>query len=315
MSDLITLGEALAVLASTRPQPLQHAAHLDLRVAGAEMTVAIGNRRLGGTSTWMGRVATDALGERIVACLRSEGVDIESVVRDETHQTGLLLREQRTADTSRVIYYRSHSPGRYLTSADVDCEAVARARMLHVSGVTVALSDTASEAVFAAVEVAREAQVPVSLDCNYRANLWTEAEAGVALRALARQCTIVFASESELTLLTSPAGIPDMLDSAAAECGAPHMVATLGGRGAMSRADGVHYSARPRTITQVDPIGAGDSFVAGYLNAHLRGLDPDACLDVANACGAISASSYGDYEGAPTWQELASVFEGPDVLR
>lgn len=71
-----------------------------------------------------------------------------------------------------------------------------------------------------------------------------------------------------------------MLDSAAGEGRAPHVVATLGGRGAMSRADGVHFIAGPRTITQVDPIGAGDSFVAGYLNAHLRGLDPDACFDV-----------------------------------
>lgn len=315
MSDLVTIGEALAVLASPRAEPLRHATNLTLRIAGAEMTVAIGNQRLGGTSTWMGRVSTDALGDRIIACLRAEAVDVSSVVRDEDHHTALLLRDQRTSDKSRAFYYRMDSPGRHLTVADVDRDAVATARILHITGVTAALSDSAHEAICAAVEVAREAQVPVSLDCNYRAQLWSEADAAAALQALARQCTFVFASHSELSLLTSQSDVPTMLRSLAAESGASHVVATMGAYGATSIAHGVLHRVEPRTVTQTDPVGAGDSFVAGYLNAHLRDLAPEMCLDVANACGAITASSVGDFEGSPTRDELARLLDGPDIAR
>ncbi len=313
MPSLVTFGEALAVLASPRPGPLRHVTTLDVRVAGSELNVAIGFARLGGEAHWFGRVSTDELGERTLGVLRSENVDVSGVVRDP-RPTGLLLREQRTSDRVRVSYYRDGSPGRRLTAHDLDLHAIKRAGVLHVTGITVALSETSAEAVDAAIAHAKSANVPISLDCNYRRALWSQEEAAHRLNVLAARCDIVFGTPDELALVS---GQPEVEASlrAIAGIGPTHVVAKLGRAGALSLVDGSHQHATGIQVAAVDPIGAGDAFVAGYLTEYLGGAPANACLDVANRCGAICAATLGDYEGTPTKVDLEDLFAVEDVRR
>src|SRR6185503_17824997 len=118
-----------------------------LSVCGAEATVAIGIRRLGIPAAYIGRVGDDAFGRMSIEALRGEGVDVSSVTVDPAAPTGLLLRTRRTADRDVVDYWRAGSAGSRLCPEDVDPDVVAAADLLHVTGITPALSDTAAAAI------------------------------------------------------------------------------------------------------------------------------------------------------------------------
>jgi hypothetical protein len=191
----------MALLTTAEVGRLRHASALTLGVAGAESNVAIGARRLGCPAAWVGRVGDDELGELVVSRIRAEGVDVEGVVRDPEAPTSLMLKERRTADMVRVLYYRRHGPGSRLRPDDLDPAQVAAAGVLHVTGITPALSDSARATVDHAVELARAAGVPVSFDLNYRSALWPPDRAAAVCRDLAARADIVFAGDDEAELL------------------------------------------------------------------------------------------------------------------
>ncbi|MEW2167328.1 sugar kinase [Streptomyces sp. NPDC007084] len=312
MTALVTLGEAMAVAASTAPGPLAPGKTARLSFAGAEATVAIGVARLGHPAAWIGSLGDDAAGAMIRAGLRAEGVDVHARTVPEL-PTGLMLRERRTADHTRVAYYRTGLAGSRLAPTDVDEALVSGARVLHVTGITPALGDTAHQAVRRAVETAREAGATVSLDVNYRSLLWSREEAAAALGPLVRQADIVFASPDEADLFV-PGGTPLSLARSLAELGPSQAVVKLGARGALAVVEGAVFEQPVVPVTAVDPIGAGDAFVAGYLAAHLGAAAPAERLRWGAVCGAFAVSVEGDWEGLPLRRELPLLGSG-DVHR
>ncbi|MGV9688426.1 sugar kinase [Streptomyces sp. NPDC003444] len=312
-ASLVTLGEAMIVAAATDPGPLAHGAPLRLTFAGAEATVAIGVRRLGHTASWTGRVGADAGGAMILDGLRAADVDVTRVVEDAGAPTGLMLRERRTGDHTRVVYYRRGMAGSRLAPGDIDERLVAGARVLHVTGITPALGDAPRAAVRHAVETARAAGVTVSLDLNHRSLLWSRQEAAAELAHLVARSDVVFAGPEEASLVV-PGAEPAGLAEALLRLGPREAVLKLGSRGALAATrDGiVHQDAVP--VTPVDPIGAGDSFVAGYLAALLDGEPPRERLRTGAVCGAFTVAVRGDWEGLPRRAELGLV-QGEDVTR
>jgi len=149
---LVTLGETMALFASDRVGPLRYAATMRVGIAGAESNVAIGVRRLGHPAAWIGRVGSDELGHLVLGRLRGERVDVEAAVVDQDAPTGLMVKEHRTADLTRVVYYRRDSAGSRLQPGDLDEARIRAARVLHLTGITPALSATARAAVHAAAE-------------------------------------------------------------------------------------------------------------------------------------------------------------------
>ncbi|MFE2561859.1 sugar kinase [Streptomyces sp. NPDC059352] len=313
MTDLVTLGEAMAVVASTELGPLAPGHSARLSFAGAEATVAIGVSRLGHTASWIGKVGDDAAGSMILAGLRAEGVDVSGVGVEPSLPTGLMLRERRTSDHTRVAYYRRGLAGSTLSRGDVDEHLVAGARLLHITGITPALGGTALEAVRQAVDVARGTGVTVSLDVNYRSLLWSRGEAAATLGSLVRQADIVFAGPEEAHLLVADSS-PLSMARALADLGPRQAVIKLGADGAVAVVDGSAVEQPVVRVTAIDPIGAGDAFVAGYLAAHLDGAEPIERLRTAATCGAFSVAVMGDWEGLPHRNEL-SLLGGGDVHR
>ncbi|MEV6580451.1 sugar kinase [Streptomyces sp. NPDC051582] len=314
MSALVTLGEAMAVLAADRPGPLASGSSLRLGFAGAEATVAIGVSRLGHPASWTGRVGADGAGAMIIATLRGENVDVTRARVDDTAPTGLMLRERRTPDHTRVSYYRRGFAGSRLTPEDVDPELVARARVLHVTGITPALGDGPRAAVRHAVDLARAAGVTVSLDLNYRARLWSREEAAAELTHLVTRADVVFAGPEEASLVV-PEADPATMARALLDLGPREAVLKLGSRGAVAATRGGGAAVQDIVpVTPVDPIGAGDAFVAGYLAGLLDGADLPGRLLLAATCGAFAVAAPGDWEGLPRRGEL-DLLQGEDVTR
>ena len=299
--DVVTFGETMGSIRAAGL--LRHGGAMSMSLGGAESNVAIGLARLGHAVRWGGRLGADDVGAFALRTLRSEGVDTATVVRDPGRATGILLVEKRVADISRVAYYRAFSAGSAVEVADVRDSFDASTRVLHLTGITPALSDSAADATLWAARRARELGVLVSVDVNYRARLWPPETASAVLGPIAALADVVFASDGELHL------IADGADEAARVRallggGVREVVVTRGGDGsAVFTATGSAASAA-RRVPVVDTIGAGDAFTAGYLSALLDGLPLAERLDRGAVLGAFAVSASGDWESLPLRSEL-----------
>ncbi|HEX8510999.1 MAG TPA: sugar kinase [Propionibacteriaceae bacterium] len=311
---LLTFGETMALMAAEQLGPLAHATSMRIGIGGAESNVAIGAQRLGTQAVWCSRLGDDALGRRVERDIRAEGVDTRVTV-DDSAPTGLMIKERRTANAQRVSYYRAGSAASKITLADVGEDRIARAALLHVTGITPALSAQAAATVRAAVAVARAHRVPVSLDFNYRRALWSAADAGAFYRELLPSVDLVFAGEDEAAI-----AIPDAADAAELArrieaLGPRQVVIKRGAAGAFAVIDGQTYSQPAVAIEAVDTVGAGDAFVAGYLAEYLGQRPPEVRLSTAATVGAFACLVPGDWEGLPTRDELGLLAASDPVTR
>jgi 2-dehydro-3-deoxygluconokinase len=307
-ADLLTFGESMVSLRSAGP--LSAGGALTMHVAGAESNVAVGVARLGHTVNWAGVVGADPHGEFILRELRAEGVRLQQR-QDAARPTGVMFLEQRTADVTRAFYYRSGSAGSTLNLEDVDSALEPGARILHLTGITAALSPESRKAVEYAAERAAAEGLVVSLDVNYRSKLWSRHDAREVLSPLVRHATILIASDDELDLVAAPpgSGDPGVLESALAAqllgLGVREVVVKRGAAGAcVHTADG-RWEAPAVPVTSIDTVGAGDAFTAGYLSALLDGEAVASRLQRGALMGAFAVSTAGDWEGLPSRAELA----------
>lgn len=316
-ADVLTFGETMG---SVRAAGLiRDGGPMDLSLAGSETNVAIGLARLGHTVRWVGRLGDDEVGQLARRTLRAENVLADLAPTDGSRPTGLMLLERRVADVSRVNYYRAGSAGSALSVQDLEPAFAAPPRLLHLTGITPALSESAAEATLWAAAKARAAGAIVSLDVNYRAKLWSRQVARRVLAELARFADIVIASEDELELVLPAAGgealpgpantgrpIRDEAETVAAlaERGVAEVVIKRGARGATAWRDGVAVSVPARTVNVLDTVGAGDAFTAGYLSALLDGGAVEARLDRGTVLGAFAVSRIGDWAALPFRQDL-----------
>ena len=314
MSSLVTIGETMARLSSPHVGRLRHVGALDLGVAGAESNVAIGFTRLGGNASWTGRIGDDELGALVESTIRGQGVRTRAV-RDSSAPTGLMLKEHRSADLSNVVYYRDRSAGSRIAPDDLDEELIAGADIVHLTGITAALSTTALNAVHDAAAIARSRSTALSFDLNYRAALWSPDDASKTLRQLVECADIVFATEDEARLIVDGNDAAS-LARAVAHLGPSEVVIKRGEHGSVAAIGDEIYESMAVPVRAIDPVGAGDAFAAGYLFEWTKHLDPQHLLLTASRAGAYAVTVDGDWEGSPTYDELAALASaGGKVMR
>ena len=313
--EVVTLGECLVALVASEPGPLAEVDTFHRHVAGAEANVAVGLARLGHRAAFIGRVGDDGFGTAILRRLRGDGVDVRWLRVEQGARTGLMIRERRGAGPSEVVYHRTGSAGSRLGPVDLLAAetdgAFAGARLLHLTGITPALSPSCRAAITAAIERAKANHVTIALDLNLRRLLWSDAEAAEALRPLLASVDIVFGSLDEGIVVGGTSGDagPRIVAAALIGSGAGHAVLKLGAEGAASLSSDGTWTEAPAVagVTVVDPVGAGDAFCAGYLAGQLEGLDEAAALALGNACGAAVVAVEGDQAGAPTREEARRI--------
>lgn len=306
---VLTIGESLGLVVTDGPL---HERRTRVGFGGAESNVAIALRRLGVPVTWVSRLGQDPFGDLIERELRAEGVTV-CAVRSDDDPTGLMVKERRTLGRSRVRYYRSTSAATRLTGTDVTRDQLAHAAVVHLTGITAAISPSARAAVLDVAHRARAAGVAVSFDLNFRAKLWTREQAAATYRAILPLTDIVFAGDDEARILFPGIEEPAELAAALARLGPAETVIKLGEHGALARiATTVHRQAA-MPISPVDTVGAGDGFVAGYLSEVLAGTGLPARLRTGTQVGAHACLGPGDWESMPTRADLM-VDDGADLV-
>lgn len=309
--DVVTAGETMVLGVPPRPGRLRHAAGLELKIGGAESNLAIALSRLGISAGWAGYLGGGEPGQLVLDRIRAEGVDTSRVRRVEHHPTGLYLREQVGADV-RVYYYRRGSAASTMAPKAFDPDYLSGARFLHLTGITPALSEECRAFTLWAAREARASGVRVSFDVNYRSKLCTAEEARGFVEEILPEVYLLFSGDEEARVLWGRDD--EALARDLARRGPEEVIFKRGGAGSLALVGGevLEYAAFP--VTEVDPVGAGDAFDAGYLAGHLWGLTSEERLRVANAMGAMSVATLGDYEGLPDERELRAFLAGEEPL-
>jgi 2-dehydro-3-deoxygluconokinase len=230
-----------------------------------------------------------------------------------------MIKERRTSETTRVLYYRAGSAGSRLSPTDLAGARVPDAALLHVTGITPALSPTASDAVFAAIDLAADSGVPISFDVNHRATLWRDRDAVDAYSRITAAAAVVFAGLDEARLLLgadvgASLGAADAA-RAIADLGPTQVIVKLGAAGCVALIDGVVHEVPAVEVNAVDTVGAGDAFVAGYLAELLAGLPAEARLATAVITGAFACLHPGDWEGFPRREDFGLLDPADPVIR
>jgi sugar/nucleoside kinase (ribokinase family) len=307
--DVITVGEAMVQFAALEAGPLDQASTFTRISAGAELNVAIGLRRLGLAVGYVSRLGDDSFGRFLSAVLDREGIDRSNVPVDARSPTGFMLKS-RTLDGSdpQTEYHRRGSAASRLAPADNPRAYCAESRHLHLTGISVALSDGCRELVLQMAAEARAAGRSVSFDPNLRPRLWPSQAAMVeCLNHLASLSDWVLPGLDEGRLLSdreSPQAVADFF----LERGAKRVFVKLGAAGAYVADAAGGLICRGLPVAQVvDTVGAGDGFAVGVISALLEGLDAGAAAARGNAIGARVVQFPGDCDGLPTRAELAAL--------
>ena len=287
---VLTVGETMALLDPLGDGDLELGMPFQLRIAGAESNFAVSLARLGVPVRWMSRLGRDRFGDLVLRTLVEEGVDVSLVLRDDA-RTGLFVKWRHEGRTS-VTYYRAGSAASRLAPDDLPDAAFDGIRLVHLTGITMAISDSACELVVDVARRAKERGAIVLFDPNFRPTLPDTPEAAVD-----RQRTVLpfvdwyLCGEEEARLLWG--------DSEAIEARA---VVRVGERGAVVDGELVP----PLRVTDVvDEIGAGDAFAAGFAYGLLEGWEPRDCARAGNVLAAYALRGTGDWETAPRLADIA----------
>jgi 2-dehydro-3-deoxygluconokinase len=311
MPSVVTVGETMVLGVPASPGRLRHATDLHLKIGGAESNVAIALSRLGVSAGWVSYLSADELGQLVLDRIRGEGVDTSRVRRIEGRPTGLYLRERVGAET-RAYYYRRGSAACAMSPGAFDPVYLEGAGFLHLTGITPALSEECRALLPWAAEQARARGVRVSFDVNYRSKLWSVKQARAFVETALSLIDVLLVGDEEALALW---GRDDaaLLRELAGE-GPREVVLKRGREGSLALLGNETFEQPAFPVTEVDPVGAGDSFAAGYLAGHLWALDAEERLRVAGAMGAYSVTTLGDYEGLPDRGELEAFLSGKKAL-
>ncbi len=299
--EIVTFGETMALLAPEGNKGIEFSDRLTKGFGGAESNVAIGAARLGVSAGWFSRLGNDPLGRYILKTIRGEGVDVRKAELVEGEQTGLMMRELEHGKTA-VYYMRKGSAASRMSASDVDEQYIAGAKLLHVTGITPALSGSCREAVQTAIRFAKKHGVKVSFDPNLRLKLWTIEEAKAVLLPLAEQADYFLPGYDELKLLYGTENGDEIINRVKQLNGVT-VIKSWGEQTCV--VDGDAMSSVPWFETEVvDPIGAGDAFAAAFLTGIVKGLSPSDAARWGNAAGSLAVRTPGDWEGYPTEKQL-----------
>jgi 2-dehydro-3-deoxygluconokinase len=300
--DLICLGEAMVEFNQSRDDPTRYTAGF----GGDTSNCAIAAARIGARSGYVTQLGDDVFGAQLLALWRDEGVDAGGVRVMPGADTGVYF-VTHGAQGHAFTYRRASSAASRMAGNDPGfapfLQQVRRARTLHVSGISQAISSSACATVFAAVDVARAGGARVSYDLNFRPRLWSVQTARPVVERTVGLTDIFLPSVDEAALLAGTAS-PEQALQWAHGLGAPTVLLKLGAQGCwVSQRSGV-TRLPPHPVQPVDATGAGDCFAGTLLARLAAGDELVTAARAANVAAALSTLGVGAVAPLPRWPQV-----------
>ncbi len=286
MSDLLAIGEALVEL-----NQANDGAPFVQGFDGDTSNAMIAAARIGADAAYFTAVGADRFGQALTELWLKEGVDASRVVVNGGAHTGLYF-VTHGPNGRQYSYMRAGSAASRIAESDLPVDRIRATQILHVSGITQAISSSAADAVFAAIDIAHDAKRLVSYDPNLSLKLWPLRRARAVIHEAMRSCDIALPGlkdAKELTGLTDPDAVSDFY----LRLGARLVVAKLGEGGALAATAARRERISLFAVSQVDPTGAGDCFDGAFLAEFVRSADPFTAARFANVAAALSTRGRG----------------------
>lgn len=273
-------------------------------VGGDTSNAAIAAARQGGDVGYLTSLGGDPFGQAVRDLWTRESVDHSAVRTDPDAPTGIYFVDP-DPEGRHFTYYRTGSAASRMEPPDLDQTALDKAKILHVSGITLAVSDPLRRTTFAAIEATR---ATVSLDTNLRLKLWSAEEARAVTHAAAERAGILVTSVDDSATLT---GLTEPIEIAAFyhRIGPGIVLVTCGADGAVLSVDGTPTRIAPASAEPVDSTGAGDSFAGAFLAWWLETGDPVMAARRAAIVAAGTVSGLGAVDPIP-WRDAVLAAEG-----
>jgi len=300
--DVVALGEALVEFNQTRASDPD--AYLK-GYGGDTSNAAIAAARLGARVGYVTRVGDDAFGRELLALWEDERVDTRGVAVDRDAPTGVYFVSHGPRG-HEFSYLRKGSAASGMSPATLPLELIRAAKVLHVSGISEAISETACDACLAAIAAAREARVKVSYDTNLRLKLWPLARARAVIRASIAMCDWVVPSRDDAALLFECEDVDDIVDACHA-LGAPLVALKLGADGCIVSDGKRRQRIAAYAVKAVDATGAGDCFAGAFATRLVNGDDPFVAARYANAAAALATTGFGAVAPLPRDADVRSL--------
>ena len=289
MPDLLCMGEPMLEFNQQTPGPDGRLLYLEGH-GGDTSNAAIAAARSGASVGYVSAIGQDGPGESFLALWARERVDASTVIRRADAPTGIYFVTHGPQGHA-FTFYRTGSAAALYRPLEVPDAAIRAARILHVSGISQAISASACDAVFHAIAVARAAGVAVSYDTNLRLRLWPAARAAAVIHAAIGMADIALPSLDDATALTGLSDPDAVTDFYLRLC--PLVVVKCGAAGCIVATPEGRARIPGRRVTAVDATGAGDTFAGSLLARLLAGDTPLAAATYANAAAALSTTGYG----------------------
>jgi 2-dehydro-3-deoxygluconokinase len=285
------MGEPMLELNQQPPGPDGRRLYLE-GYGGDTSNAAICAARQGARTGYITAIGQDRPGDAFMALWAAEGVDTSTVIRSPQAPTGLYLVTHGD-DGHAFTFYRTGSAASRYRPEDVPEAAIRAARILHVSGISQAISTSACDAVFRAIEVAKSAGVKLSYDTNLRLSLWPRTRAAAVIHAAIAQADIALPSLDDARALTGLEA-PEAIAEFYLRLGCPLVLLKQGKEGVLvATPEGGRTVIPPCRVSAVDATGAGDAFAGAFLARTLAGDAPLDAARYANACAALSTTGFG----------------------
>lgn len=297
--DIVSLGEAMVEFNQTG----EGEGRLYLQGFGGDTSnFAVAAARQGARVAYISALGDDPYGAIMRGLWDAEGVDHSSVLADPAAFTAIYF-VTHDARGHHFSFFRTGSAASRLTAAQLPRERIAAARLLHLSGITLAISPTACDTAYAAMALAREAGTLVSFDTNLRLKLWGIDRARAVMNDVIARCDICLPSYDDVVAITGLTD-PDALVDHCLRLGAREVALKLGEQGALVADANQRHRIAPMPCRPVDATGAGDTFGGAYVHRRLQGDGLAEAGRYAAAAAALSTQGYGAVAPIPRAAEV-----------
>lgn len=317
MTEILTIGEPLAVLASNQMDvPLDKAQHFDRYAGGAELNVATGISRLGHTVSYIAQIGADPFGKFVRRVIEQRDIGSEYVNVDPSHWTGHQIKNVVSKGDPTVFNFRSDSASAHFDINKIDQISLNTVKYVHLTGIFPSLSAASKEAFEKLLQKASIEDVPVSFDTNLRPDLWPDK--GTMIREInhyANQADIVLPGVGEGEILCGSRKPEEIADFYLKSPKTRIVIVKVGAKGAYYKTkDGEQAFIPGFKVEEVkDTVGAGDGFAVGILTGLLDRLSLADVIQRGNAIGALQVQVYGDNNGLPIYEQLSDFLENNRV--
>ncbi len=307
----LLVGEPMGLFIAKNTGKLEDVDEFLFTTCGAEFNVAVGFTRLGHQVSYMTKLGLDPFGKRIVKMMNETGISTDMIIYSDTNPTGFMFKSKVAEGDPSIFYFRKGSAASTLGTEDVENLDYSKYDLIHVTGITPALSDSTRAATERLLDKAKERSITFSFDPNLRPQLWPDQKTmSDYINKLAFKADIFLPGINEAKILMGESN-PEKVAKFYLNQGTKIVIVKLGADGAYyATVDEQGYVPGFQVERIIDTVGAGDGFAAGVLTAMKEGKPLAEAVKRGCAIGAIQLLSKGDNDGLPTMEELEKFMNG-----